>query len=80
MEGSALPEKNGFCSVVNDRAEGSRWLTLQVSTRAINPSLSSCISSTLFPHLLLPWVSGCKQIFVHWPFKRLSASLAISPC
>ena len=46
--------------------------------RATNPTLS-CVSSPLCPPLLEPRVSGCKQNFVHWPFKSLFVFPALCP-
>ena len=53
--------------------------------RATSPRLSSHVSSPLCSpvHSILPLpepkVIGCKRNFVHWPFKRLFASPAVSP-
>ena len=41
-----------------------------------SPQMSLVYSALPLPE---PRVSGCKQNFVHWPFKRLSASPTISP-
>ena len=42
-----------------------------------NSPQTSLVHSAL--PLLEPRVNGCKRNFVHWPFKRLSASSAVSP-
>ena len=47
--------------------------------RANNPRLSLGISGPLWIPLQELRLSGCKWNFMHWPFKRLSQSLAISP-
>ena len=68
IEGSALPEKDGFCSMENDSAPGG-WSFISTEPTTPDPPHTS---------LVHPRVSRCKWNFVHWPFKRLSASLAIS--
>lgn len=77
MEGSAPPKKDGVCSV----GDG---LSTDIMV-AIPAVLSSEPQTQVFPHttlvysallLLEPRVRGCKLDFVHWPFKRVSVSLA----
>ena len=49
LERSVVLEKDGFCSMRNDWAQGFWWLFLQLFSIAINLGLFSSLSSPLWP-------------------------------
>ena len=70
----ALPEKDGFCSMGND---STGILAAVPSVLTPEPPGPDCPEASLVhsAHSLLePRVSGCKQNFVGWLFRRLSKS------
>ena len=61
----------------NDSAQGSWWLSLQLSPQSHKPQHSSCdFISLLFCQS--PGRTAANEIFLHWPFKWVSMFLADS--
>ena len=78
LEGSALPEHDGWCHMGDDSALESWGLLSQFSPQSLHPqSLLRSHQPTLPLPLPEPRVSGCKWKFVCWTFIQLFASPAV---
>ena len=79
MEGSALPEKGGSCKWEMPQHRDSGSCSFSALPRATSPRLFSSISSPLCSPSAGAQVKWLQQNVVHWSFKRLSESSALSP-